>query len=64
MFYVSAIAIGVGAIGAVIAATLLYLIGFFTNLFYYGRVAFTFVSPAGNQLGYLAVVVPVAGGLA
>jgi chloride channel protein, CIC family len=63
MFYVSAIAICIGVAGAFIAAALLYLIGFFTNLFYYGRVAFTFVSPAENQLGYLAVVVPVAGGL-
>jgi len=63
VFYVSAVAIGIGAAGALIAATLLYLIGFFTNLFYYGRIAFTFVSPAGNQLGYFAVVVPVVGGL-
>jgi len=63
MFYVSAIAVGIGVVGALIAAALLYLIGFFTNLFYYGRVAFTFVSPADNQLGYLAIAVPVAGGL-
>ncbi len=59
----SAIAIGIGFVGALIAAALLYLIGFFTNVFYYGRLAFTFVSPAGNQLGYFAVAVPVAGGL-
>jgi chloride channel protein, CIC family len=62
MFYLGAIAIGIGAVGAFIATALLYLIGFFTNLFYYDRVAFTFVSPADNQLGYLAVVVPIVGG--
>ena len=48
--------------GAFIAAALLYLIGFFTNLFYYGRLSFSFVSPSANQLGYLAVAVPVFGG--
>jgi H+/Cl- antiporter ClcA len=57
------LAVGIGAIGAFIAAALLYLIGFFTNLFYYGRLSIAFVSPAGNQLGYLAVVVPVIGGI-
>jgi H+/Cl- antiporter ClcA len=61
--FVSAVAVVIGAAGALIAAALLYLIGFFTNLFYYGRVAFTFVSPAGNQLGDLAILVPVMGGI-
>ena len=56
-------AVAIGVAGAFIAAALLYLIGFFTNVFYYGRFAFTFVSPSANQLGYLAVVVPVIGGL-
>lgn len=56
-------AVVIGVAGAFIAAALLYLIGFFTNVFYYGRFAFTFVSPSANQLGYLAVVVPVIGGL-
>jgi chloride channel protein, CIC family len=55
--------VAVGAVGAFIASALLYLIGFFTNLFYYGRLSFQFVSPAGNELGYLAVAVPVVGGL-
>ena len=52
----------IGFAGAFIAAALLDLIGFFTNLFYYGQIAFGLTSPAGNGLGYLAVVVPVAGG--
>jgi H+/Cl- antiporter ClcA len=63
MVLIGAIAVCVGVAGALVAAALLYLIGFFTNIFYYGRISFEFVSPSANQLGYLAVVVPVAGGL-
>jgi H+/Cl- antiporter ClcA/predicted transcriptional regulator len=46
-----------------VAWALLRLIAFFTNAFYYGRVSTTFVSPAGNHLGWYALLVPVAGGL-
>jgi len=63
MLLVSAVAVAIGTAGAFIAAALLYLIGFFTNLFYYGRFSFQFVSPADNELGYLALAVPVIGGL-
>ncbi len=63
VFFVSATAVGIGIAGAFIAAALLYLIGFFTNLFFYGRFSFALVSPAGNQLGYLEIAVPVIGGL-
>lgn len=63
MFFISAVAIGVGLAGALIAAGLLYLIGFFTNMFFYGKASFVLVSPAANQLGYLEIVVPVVGGL-
>jgi H+/Cl- antiporter ClcA len=59
-----AIAACIGLVVAFIAAALLYLIGFFTNLFYYGRISFVLVSPAANQLGYLAIVLPIIGGLA
>jgi len=61
--FLSIIAIGIGAVGALVAAALLYLIGFFTNLFYFGRIGFTFVSPSANQLGDLAIVILVLGGL-
>ncbi|MGH9920038.1 MAG: chloride channel protein [Nitrososphaerales archaeon] len=53
----------IGVVCAFIAVALLSLIGLFTNLFFYGRLALTFVSPAGNQLGPYAVAVPVLGGL-
>jgi chloride channel protein, CIC family len=55
-------AAGIGVVAAFIAVALLGLIGFFTNLFYYGRLSFSFVSPAGNHLGLLAIGVPVLGG--
>jgi len=42
---------------------LLGLIGFFTNLFYYGRLSFSFASPSDNRLGLLAIGVPLLGGL-
>lgn len=59
----SAISIGIGAACSLVAALLLSLIAAFTNLFYYGRLSLIPRSPAGNALGLLAVLVPVAGGL-
>jgi chloride channel protein, CIC family len=56
-------ALVVGAVAAFVAVALLDLIGFFTNLFYYGRLSFSFSSPSGNSLGLLAIGVPVIGGL-
>jgi chloride channel protein, CIC family len=61
--YVVAWSIAVGGVAAFVAVALLDLIGFFTNLFYYGRFAFSFVSPSANSLGLLAIGVPVLGGL-
>ena len=60
---ISFLAIGLGILSAFVAWALLRLIAFFTNLFYYGRVSTIFVSPAGNHLGWFALLVPVAGGL-
>jgi chloride channel protein, CIC family len=58
----SALAVIVGVLGALVAAGLYALIGFFTNLFYFGRLSFTAVPPA-NTWGLLSVVVPILGGL-
>ncbi|HEY2907533.1 MAG TPA: chloride channel protein [Vicinamibacterales bacterium] len=59
----SGLAIVIGVFAAYVAAVLLKLIGFFTNLFFYQRVGTTLVSPAGNHLGPLVILVPVAGAL-
>ena len=53
------IALGAGLLAEVLTA----LIGFFTNLFFYGRLSLAFISPAGNQLGPWVILVPVLGGL-
>jgi H+/Cl- antiporter ClcA len=54
----------VGVISAFVAVALVWLIGTLTNLFYYHRFSSALVSPAGNQLGLWAVLVPMVGGLA
>ncbi len=57
------LAIAVGAFAAGVSLALLDMIGFFTNLFYYQRVSVNLVSPYGNTLGAIAVVIPIGGGL-
>jgi hypothetical protein len=59
----SVLAIGIGVVSTFVAWALLRLIGFFTNVFYYGRISTAFVSPAGHHLGWVALLIPVAGGL-
>ena len=56
--YISGLAIGSGVVSAVVALALLRLIGFFTNLFFYHRIAAALVSPSGNALGWTEVLVP------
>jgi chloride channel protein, CIC family len=60
---ISALAIGIGVISAFVALVLLRLIGLFTNVFFFQRWGTDLVSPAGNQLGLLEVLVPVLGAL-
>src|SRR5262245_50767420 len=61
---IAALAVGIGAFAAPVAAGLLELIGLFTNAFFFQRAATDLVSPAGHHLGLLVIGVPVAGGLA
>ena len=56
-------AVLVGVIGALVALALEKLIGLFTNLCYYHRVATELVSPGGTTLGPWAALIPVGGGL-
>jgi H+/Cl- antiporter ClcA/CBS domain-containing protein len=54
----------IGVASAFVALALSKLIGFFTNLFYYQHLSLReFTSPAGHHLGWLAVFIPVIGGL-
>ena len=63
MITISGIAIFIGLVSAFVALALLKLIGFFTNLFFFGRWSAMLVSPAGNHLGWLEILVPVTGAL-
>src|SRR5205809_6590558 len=61
---VTLMAVFVGAASAFVALALTKLIGFFTTLFSYQRIATgDFTSPAGHHLGVWSVFIPVIGGL-
>jgi len=60
---ISALAIPIGIVSAFVALALLRLIGFFTNLFFFGRLSSALVSPAGNHLGIFEIFIPVLGAL-
>jgi chloride channel protein, CIC family len=61
--WITLLAVMIGAVSAYVALGLLKLIGIFTNLFFYQRWSAELVSPAGNHLGWLEVLVPVAGAI-
>ena len=56
-----AVVIGVGA--ALLAVILLKAIALATNIFYYHRLSFVSVGPAGSPLGHWMPIVPIVGGL-
>ncbi len=60
---ISILALFIGVLSAFIALILLRLIGFFTNLFFFGRLSTALVSPVGNKLGPFEILVPVIGAL-
>ena len=60
---IAALAIAIALAAGLIAQLLVALIGFVTNLAFYGRLSTAFVSPGGNHLGLWAVGIPVIGGL-
>jgi H+/Cl- antiporter ClcA len=55
------LAVGIGVLAAFVATGLLALITFFTNVFFFQRLSLAPASPAGHHLGFLGVLVPVAG---
>lgn len=60
---ITALAIGLGLLAVAISRALTSLIGFVTNLSYYGRLSRSFSSPAYHHLGYWSIGIPVVGGL-
>src|SRR5690242_10295355 len=71
---ISALAIVLGAAAAVVAQLLMLMINVITDLVFYGRISDVIgpnaqhgsfvLSPAGNHLGALVILMPVIGGLA
>lgn len=63
MLMLSGLGLILGGAGAALAWILLRLIYACTNLFYFQRLSWEFVSPSQNKLGWLAALVPVVGGI-
>jgi len=59
----AALAIPIGAIGALVAKALLWLIAVITNAAFFLRLSGQTASPANHHLGWWVVAMPVAGGL-
>src|SRR5436309_15135801 len=70
LLWISLLAVVIGLLCAVVALVLLWLIGLFTNLFYFQQLsrpaeaaATEGLTLAVRRLGLLSILVPVAGGL-
>ena len=57
----SLIAVVIGALSALVAKVLVWLIGFFTNITFYQRFSADLTSPANNHLGKWVILAPVVG---
>jgi H+/Cl- antiporter ClcA/CBS domain-containing protein len=56
-------AVLIGAVSALVADVLVWLIAVITNLAFYQNFSSVFQSPEHHRLGYMVVIVPVVGGL-
>ncbi|MFZ1082035.1 MAG: chloride channel protein, partial [Candidatus Kryptoniota bacterium] len=63
LLFLSLLGAIIGFSAGIISFALYHLIGLFTNLSFYHRFSFEFVSPQYNHLGIIAILVPVVGGL-
>jgi chloride channel protein, CIC family len=63
LVFICVLSIGLGIISGYVAPALMRLIGFVTNLSFYGRVSTDFTSPAGNHLGPWVILIPALGGI-
>ena len=60
---IAALAVVIGVFAAYVAAALLKLIAFFTNLFFFQRLGAASVTPAAHHLGAWVILVPTVGAL-
>ncbi len=63
VFYLSIQAVINALLIGFIAKLLVALIGLITNIAFYGRFSIELSSPAGNQLGWLVIFIPIAGSI-
>jgi H+/Cl- antiporter ClcA len=63
MLLLCLLALPIGAIGAIVAKALLWLIAVITNLVFYWRWSGAPAAPEGNHLGWWVILVPIAGSL-
>lgn len=63
MLLLCLMAVPIGALSALVAKALLWLIAVITNLSFYHRFSDAPVTPVGNHLGYWLIAVPVIGAL-
>jgi H+/Cl- antiporter ClcA len=63
LLWISLMAIAIGLLAAPVAALLIGLIHFCTQLFFYGRLSTESANPAFHNLGAWVILIPVAGGL-
>jgi chloride channel protein, CIC family len=63
MILLSILALPIGAIGALVAKLLLWLIAAITNLAFFFRFSTAPITPEGNHLGAWVIVIPVLGAL-
>jgi CIC family chloride channel protein len=61
--YISALAVLLSVVAALVAKALTCLIGLITNLVFFGQFSWVLRAPTGNHLGWWVVVMPVIGGL-
>jgi len=63
VFYMSIQAVFNAIVVGLLAKLLVALIALITNISFYGKFSFQSVSPAGNQLGWIVIFIPVAGSI-
>jgi H+/Cl- antiporter ClcA len=61
--WIGFLGIVLGITSAFVAYALTALIGFITNIAFYGCISSKFITPANNQLGFFVIAIPVIGGL-
>jgi H+/Cl- antiporter ClcA/CBS domain-containing protein len=63
MLKITGLALLLGVAAGLVAQVVTAMIGFFTNLFFYGDLSLEFRNPAAHQLGACVILLPVLGGI-